>query len=356
MWWLQNFEKNNNISLLDFSLSIEKNDNLDNYIINHPASSPYHTLKWQEFIFKTFGFKTYNLVVSVQDKIYCFLPLTFIKSFIFGNYFVSIGFADTGGILSENNSATKFLLDNISNFCKKFKPQFLEIRNSQDLLCEGLMDKRDKILSYLYLPKTEDELWKSFDPKLRNQIRKALKSNISVSFGGKQIINDFYKVYTRNMRDLGTPQLPFSFFKNLLDIFEEESLVVVLYKDGIPIGGAVGLYYKKTLEVPWASSRRDYFKYCPNNLLYWEILKNSIEKGIEVFSFGRSTINSNTYKFKKQWGTNDLILNYKVLKFNEKDINLSPSNKKYKLFINIWKKLPLFIVKFIGPKISTQLA
>jgi len=63
------------------------------------------------------------------------------------------------------------------------------------------------------------------------------------------------------------------------------------------------LSFRDALIVLWASSYREYFSLCPNNLLYWEMIRWGCEQGYRRFDFGRSSPQSGTYHFKKQWGT-----------------------------------------------------
>ena len=37
-------------------------------------------------------------------------------------------------------------------------------------------------------------------------------------------------------------------------------------------------------------------------LMYWHLLERAVERGQGTFDFGRSSPESNTYQFKKQWG------------------------------------------------------
>jgi hypothetical protein len=41
---------------------------------------------------------------------------------------------------------------------------------------------------------------------------------------------------------------------------------------------------------------------CPNMLLYWEMIRDALARGLRVFDFGRSTPDESTYQFKRQWG------------------------------------------------------
>ena len=68
-----------------------------------------------------------------------------------------------------------------------------------------------------------------------------------------------------------------------------------------------------TVEVPWASSIRDYNSLCPNHLLYWHILDAAVADGCAVLDFGRSTPNEGTFKFKEQWGAQPVPLHWEYL-------------------------------------------
>ena len=57
----------------------------------------------------------------------------------------------------------------------------------------------------LALPSASDRLWTDFDPKVRNQIRKGEKAGLAVHWGSRELLDEFYAVFARNMRDLGTP-------------------------------------------------------------------------------------------------------------------------------------------------------
>ena len=77
-------------------------------------------------------------------------------------------------------------------------------------------------------------------------------------------------------------------------------------------------------------------------VLYWEMIKNSIENGMEFFSFGRATRSSGSHKFKLQWGVKEIPIyfNYSNYTF---DI------RRLKFLGNLWQKLPLKTVNKVGP-------
>ena len=110
------------------------------------------------------------------------------------------------------------------------------------------------------------------------------------------------------------------------------------------------------MEIPWASTVRDFNKISINMLLYWEVLKFAIESGRKVFDFGRSTVDSGTYRFKKQWGAEPVQLNWHYWLADGGELpQLNPDNAKFRMAINAWKKLPLPLANLLGPHIVRHL-
>ncbi len=155
------------------------------------------------------------------------------------------------------------------------------------------------------------------------------------------------------MRDLGTPVYPKKFFNNILKEFPETTWICTIYtKDEQPVASGVLVGFKEMLEIPWASSLRNYNNYSPNMLLYWGVLKFACEKGYKVFDFGRSTPNEGTYKFKEQWGAKPLQLYWHYWLKNGGHLpELNPKNPKYQIAIKIWQTLPVGLTRLIGPAI-----
>ena len=64
-------------------------------------------------------------------------------------------------------------------------------------------------------------MWKRFNAKLRNQIRKAVKSGLTATWSGIEGLADFYQVFATNMRDLGSPVHSRRFFAAIFEEFPE---------------------------------------------------------------------------------------------------------------------------------------
>ena len=204
----------------------------------------------------------------------------------------------------------------------------------------------------LNLAADEASQWEAFNAKLRNQIRKAQKSGFEPVIGQQELLQGFYQVFARNMRDLGTPVYSKGFFRNVLETFPDNSRIFGVYHEKRMVAAGIGSWFRGTLEIPWASSLNEYKTLCPNNMLYWEAIKFAIMNGFSKLDFGRSTPHEGTYNFKEQWGAVPVQLYWQYLLNQGSTMpHLSPSNPKYQAAIRVWQKLPVPLTKVLGPMI-----
>lgn len=324
----------------------------NDFVKNHPHGKIYHLVEWGEIIQKTFGHTPFFVFIKNNEMLDGVMPLIKFNSPVFGKFAVSMPFVNYGGILFNQVNEFQDVVNFLSEFQKREKMKFIEIRYDSRFDVE-LPYKQHKVTFMLDLPSDEDQLWKSFKSKTRSQIRRPLKENMYARTGGIELLDLFYQVFAHNMRDLGTPVYTKKFFKNILTTFPDDAfLVVVFSKDDIPTASSFLLKFKDTMEIPWASSIRKYNRFSPNMLLYWESLKLAIQQGLTIFDFGRCTPGSGTYRFKKQWGAQEMPLFwYYILPEFQALPEMNPQNSKFNLAIKVWQRLPIFITNAIGPKI-----
>ena len=208
----------------------------------------------------------------------------------------------------------------------------------------------------LPLPDTEGQLWKDIGSKRRAQVKRPLRENPRVVVGRSELIDDFYRVFAENMRDLGTPVYSKLFFGEIISRFPEHCTIIIVYLEGNPVGAAFLISYKGTMEIPWASTIKRVNHLAINMLMYWEALKHAINTNNDYFDFGRCTVGSGTFRFKKQWGaqTRQLYWHYYLTEQNELP-ELNPGNPKFQLAIRLWQVLPVYLTKLVGPGIAKNL-
>lgn len=332
------------------------NDSWNEFVKMHPESHCYHLAEWQGIIKSAFGLRGHYLyAVDEKEKICGVLPLVLSKSLLFGTFLTSVPFYNYSGVLTDSDEVAKALLDRAVEICKKVGASHLEFRHCKKSRL-ALLEKTHKVRMVLELPEDSETLWKGFKAKLRSQIKRAQREKMEVKFGGKELLKDFYEVFSINMRDLGTPVWTSTIFKNILSAFPEVAKICLVYIEGKPAAAGFLIGYKEYLEIPSASSLRQYNRLSPNMLLYWSVLEFGCKEGYKYFDFGRSSPEGGTYKFKKQWGAQPETLHWQYWLKNGQELpELNPQNPKYQLMIKTWQKLPVPLTKFIGPIISKNL-
>ncbi len=327
----------------------------DAFVQSNPAASIYHLSRWRAVISACFGHDCHYLqALGSQNHVVGVLPLVRLKSRLFGDYLVSVPFFNYGGALAVTAEIEGALMKRAEQLAQELGVSHIEFR---DTLERHPWHKRtDKVAMSLPLPDSVEQLDKQIGSKLRAQIKRAQRERPQVLTGGAELLDDFYTVFARNMRDLGTPVYSKQFFRSILQSFPDESRLIVLRHQGKPVATAFLLAFKQGVEIPWASTLREVNKFSMNMLLYWEVLQHAIARKANTFDFGRSSRDAGTYKFKKQWGAQEVPLYWHYwLKDGGELPQLNPSNPKYKLLINVWRRLPVSLTKLIGPLVVKNL-
>lgn len=324
----------------------------DAYVQSKHAAANYHRYAWREVVEKSFGHRCFYLTAKgSSNNIVGILPLVYMQSRLFGRFLVSVPFFNYGGLLCDTQDIGDALLVEAGILRHTLGATHVELRHTEPWLSE-LPTKQAKVSMLLDLGSDSELLWKGFNAKLRNQVRKAEKSGCSVEVGGVELLADYYSVFVRNMRDLGTPVYGEKFFANVLTAFPEEGRIIAVYLKGKPVAAGLVVRFRDTVEIPWASSIRDYNTLCPNNLLYWEALQHALRIGCCRFDFGRSTPGEGAYKFKEQWGAKPIRLSWQYLLPEGALLpELNNKNPKFEMAIRMWQKLPLPLTKLMGPHI-----
>jgi serine/alanine adding enzyme len=320
----------------------------DAFVEGHTGASGYHAWAWRDVFSRAFGHESIYLIARRQQAIAGVLPLVRMSSPLFGRILTSLPFVNYGGVVADDDATERLLLNEASAIAGRLNCRHLELRHIArrfaDLPC-----REHKVTMRLQLAPGQ---WERLDRKVRNQVRKAQKSSLTAESGGAELLPDFYTVFARNMRDLGTPVYARALFDEVLRAFPGRARVMVVRLEGRPIAAGIGYRTGRLFEVPWASSIREYNALCPNHMLYWHAIESALGEGVEVFDFGRSTPGEGTFKFKAQWGAQPVPLHWEYwLPPGHELPDQGPTNPKFKLAIEGWKRLPLWLANAAGPKI-----
>jgi len=321
------------------------------FVANNPTALPSHNPAWAEVIQQSFGHPTFLLCARDQNnQLIGGIPFTVFSSPLFGDFAVSMPYLNYGGIVCEYFDICLALMHKLQNIRTEMELQHIEVRSIHPNLSDNPSTKKASML--LQLPDNDASLDKMLGSKVRAQYKKADEFSPSCKIGTTELLEDFYKVFARNMRDLGTPVYAKTWFANILKHGGLNANILIVYVNQQPVSCAFLVSYEKLMEIPWASTLKEANKYNANMWMYRQILSFAIEQGCQYFDFGRSTLDAGTFKFKKQWGAEPRQHYwYCLLPDNAAKPELNPDNPKLKFFIMLWKWLPVWLSKIIGPLI-----
>ena len=164
------------------------------------------------FYQKHFSWEPYYILVFCKEEVCGILPLVNT-----GKAWVSLPHMSYGGILAvdefEHYSFKRIIYElkqknsDAGFYFFKLEENMKDNSNlAVNVFIRTIFDnhgnnfhKTEKATSILNLPETEDLLSTKIFSNLKRKIRKAQKTRVKVQYGGEELINDFYKVYCRNI-------------------------------------------------------------------------------------------------------------------------------------------------------------
>jgi FemAB-related protein (PEP-CTERM system-associated) len=346
----------------------------DAYVRAHPDTSPYHLFAWKLAVENAYGHRGEYLVAERDGAVCGVLPLIRFKVPFRPPRLVSLPFCDLGGVLADDADAERALIDEAVARASHSGASRLILRNATATAApSGLPQRRlatNKVRMVLSLPDSSETLWSSLKSKVRSQVRKAKKNELDFVWGDESALDDFYRVFGQNMRDLGSPVHSQRLFAEVLRHFGDDARLALVRLDGQTVAGAflLGVGSKKVC-VPWASSLREYNRLATNMLLYWRMLEHAADQGYERFDFGRSSEGEGTYRFKKQWGSKPAPLHWVEASCQPGDTladepepsdpdddGAAEPSRARRWAENVWRRLPVPMANLVGPMVRKYIS
>jgi serine/alanine adding enzyme len=322
----------------------------DSYVHHHSSAVAYHQYAWRGVFEEVFRHETVYLAARANERLVGVLPLVVFRSWLFGRFAVSLPFVNYGGVLANDEDSARALASRACELAHERRWKYIELRHFSQQF-EEWPARRHKVTMWRDLPADAEALWASSDRKVRNLVRKTEKMGCVAESGGIELVADFYRVFARNMRDLGTPVYHRRWFEEILRVFAGTARVFIVRVAGQPVAASITIRWRDRVEVPWAGSLRAHNDKAPNMLLYWAMLRDAAASGARVFDFGRSTPNEGTFHFKKQWGAEPRPLVWEYVALSGPLPDFSPKNRKFNAAVTVWQHLPVPLTAAIGPNV-----
>ncbi len=317
----------------------------------------YHTFYWRNIVKDSIGFKPYFFYAEDNGMIKAICPFFLSKSMFFGKKLISVG--DSVGPLGEEEACKEILIEAIRIGTDLSLDQIV----IHDLKKEFIPEKENFVEPFGYisflidLNKDEKELFNNIQNYLRKGIRRELTRNkiefIDIDSIDKMEI--FYRIYQDNMHFIGTPPLPYIFFKLMFErLYPNRFFGFILKRNGIIAGSVINFIDYRAVRCYLSMIKSEFRNTNVNALLILETLKKSKSMS-KVFDFGGSRPGSGNEIFKMKWNPRVVDRPWVYKLFNKNATITDPRDEKMQKYIKIWKKVPLFLCNIIGPRIRKMM-
>jgi FemAB-related protein (PEP-CTERM system-associated) len=298
------------------------------------------------------GHRTIYLEARNGQEIAGVLPLVEMKSRLFGHFFISVPYVSYGGVLARSAAARDALLVAARAFAREAGASYVELRQSAAIPTDWLASSAKMTMVVRTAGHTHRSLLSGFSSRLRNKINHARKHGFAVRWGGDELLDDFYEVFARNMRDLGVPVHSKKWFDAVLRHGPSGSCLLCIYEDGACVAGTLITRFRDAMELPWIASTAAARKHYSTVLLYWTALEYAVEQGIAAVDLGRCRPGTGTHRFKLQWNPEEVSLPwYYALPQGSTIPPARHAGAMSRLAMAAWKRLPLIVANHMGPHI-----
>jgi FemAB-related protein (PEP-CTERM system-associated) len=314
----------------------------------------FHRAVWQGVIEDVFHHPTHFLYAERGDRVVGVIALAHVRSLLFGNSLVSLPFAVYGGVASLDDAAAEALEREAQALARQLGVDHLELRNVA--VRHADWPRQDLYVTFrkALLPDVEANLL-AIPRKQRAMVRKGLKNGLTSRFD--EGVGRFFALYADNVHRHGTPALPRRYFEVLRERFGADCRVLtVSAADGRPLSSVMSFEFRGEILPYYAGDAIQARDLAANDFKYWELMRDACERGVRIFDYGRSKRDTGPFAFKKNWGFEPSPLHYEYRLYKRDAVpQNNPSNAKYRLMIEGWRRMPLGLATWLGPFVVRSL-
>jgi FemAB-related protein (PEP-CTERM system-associated) len=326
----------------------------DAFVYGCPEATFFHRAGWQKILRQVFRHDTHYLFAQLDGRIEGVLPLAHVNSLLFGNALVSLPFAVYGGVAASTAEVAQALEQQAQQLAQRLGVAHLELRHVQPRHADWPRQElyvtfrksilADEAANMLAIPRKQRAMVRK---GIKNELRSEIDSNV----------DRFFMLYADNVHRHGTPALPKRYFQALCSEFGNDcEVLTVSAPDGRALSSVLSFYFRDEVLPYYAGDDLAARDLAANDFKYWELMRRACARGIKVFDYGRSKQGTGPYAFKKNWGFEPTQLHYEYRLYKRDAVpQNNPSNAKYKLMIETWRRLPLGVANWLGPFVVRSL-
>jgi FemAB-related protein (PEP-CTERM system-associated) len=324
--------------------------------------APYSLLYgWRRVYEEALRLPTYYLLAEEGNQVAGLCPLVLMKGTWPGkpDLLISLPYQTRSGLWAAHPQAREEIQEALGQLARERRVGTVELRELARGDAGEIPGNREHVEMVLELPAD----WKTYERKIAprvRQMRRARELGLTVRQGrDEKLLADFYRVFSLRMRELLFPVYPLSFFRKILEVFPGQAGLVLVYNGERPLAGMLRLEFRDTVSAPYVAALQGAQDEFPNQLLYYEAIRQAFEAGFRFFSFCRSQVDSGTFRFKRQWQARPQPLRYNYPRVKPGGPILSVEQARqsltFRLAEQIWPRLPLSWTQWLGGRIIRRL-
>jgi FemAB-related protein (PEP-CTERM system-associated) len=326
----------------------------DDFVLACPQATFFHRAGWQRILRDVFKHETYFLAAKQGGRITGVLPLGHVRSWLFGSALTSLPFAVYGGVAADDQVSADALEAEAQRLAKTLQVPHLELRNVQRRHADWPVQDLYVTFRKAILPDEEANML-AIPRKQRAMVRKGIKNGLTSGIDAG--VERFFALYADNVHRHGTPALPRRYFEALQQVFGNAcEVLTVSGPDGTPLSSVLSFYFRDEVLPYYAGDAEAARDLAANDFKYWDLMRRACQRGLKTFDYGRSKQGTGSYAFKKNWGFEPQPLHYEYCLYKREGVpQNNPSNAKYKLLIQTWRRMPLGFANWLGPFVVRSL-
>lgn len=326
----------------------------DAYVRNAAHGLPQHLSGWRKVLHETYGYETPYLMACQDERVVGVLPLFIVRSILAGNVAMTM----PGGLCADSEEVAIQLITYAKEIARQAKVPRLLLQDTRQKWAGGLVTTSQHVHWIVDVRPNAESLWKRLDGNIRRQVRIARRKELRVEIDRSgEHLAVFYDALSRCTHQMGTPLFGRNFLECIAEAFPDGFHIALVFRKQQPIGGYFQLQMGNTVYGVWGATLRQYLKLRPVYLAYWEILSYASTNGYAFVDMGRSPADSEASKYKGQWGGIARPIYQQVIgtrgdaNSNASNANRTQSDARFQLVMRLWPKLPLPVVRYLGPKL-----
>jgi FemAB-related protein (PEP-CTERM system-associated) len=329
----------------------------DAYVENSAHGLPTQLSGWHDVMSKTYGYETHYLMAAEGEKVVGVLPLLIVRSFLVGDSATSM----PGGLCADSERAAAALIGRGGELARRAGAKRLVLRDTRRAWEGGLETYEQHVAIVKELDPDQEMLWKRLHKARRWGVRKARKNGLTVDLDHRgRLLGEFHEVFVRFTHQVGTPSFGLDLLERVIETFPDGFAIVIVRKDDQVLGGWFLLTTGVIAYLAWGVALREYLDLFPTYLGFWECIRNAAARGFRYLDLGRSPAGSGAADFKRRWGGEESAVYQQILPLNGheagSDVSArTQSDPKFQLFMRVWPKLPLPVVRFLGPRLRRHI-